>query len=264
MEKVIFDLIEKKAGKALRRMTDAKAHSFRMIVYAGLRFTQDHLTLSQIADELCYSESGIHKLIVKWKKMLDSGDVNANLINTAYTKGRKKVVKKQPKKEEATQPATEVEKRPKVKCVIAENIDLPSTYIHPEEEEEYDQKRKQLSICKTKVGKCLGFDITIEDELRRRAAIRSAIRFFSNYGKGSKPRMNGEYFQPKNDSTASKAVWIPQEQAMLYCGCTEKFLTAAATQGLIERRTYKRSGNHLYYEYLCSDLDRLIKDNNLS
>lgn len=255
MEKAILNLIERKAGKAIAKMSDSKAHTFVMAAYAGLRFCEDHFSLSQIADELCYTESGIHKLVVKWKKMLDNGDVNAHLIRSSYIADKKAT---------ATVPK-EADCKPKTAQVVVQRMELPSTYVMAEDEEEYNKQRAMRTFGKAKVRKCLGFIITQEDEARERAAIRGAIRFFANYGKGAKPRMHGEVFSPEEDKEThkTKGVWIPQEQAVLYCGCTEKRLTAAATQGFIKRRAYKRSGNHLYYEYLCSDLDRFINEHHL-
>lgn len=256
MEKAILNLIKRKAGKAIAIMSDSKAHTFVMAAYAGLRFCDDNFTLSQIADELCYTESGIHKLVVKWKKLLESGDVNAHLIHSAYISYGTAGI---------TATNKNGKNKPKSTHVVIQSMELSSTCGFAEDEKEYNRKRAKLTFGKANVGKCLGFVITHEDEARKRAAIRGAIRFFANYGKGAKPRLHGEVFSPDEDKEThkTKAVWIPHEQAVLYCGCTEKRLTAAATQGLIERRAYKRSGNHLYYEYLCSDLDRFISEHHL-
>lgn len=229
-----MELIEAKGSGVLSRMTEGRAKTFRLMVYAGLRFYYDDYTLVMISEETGYTAGGISKLLDKWKKALAEGSVAANAIETAYAKQRKR-------------PAREVKPRKhRGQNEAAQAVELGK-------------------IRKSNKGHySLGFRFSAEDEKSMRAAIRKSIVYFTTYGKGRTPRKNGAYYSPDDrPSETAKTVWIIHDQAVSYCGCTEEMLTAAAERGEIERRIYTRSGNHVYYEYSCADLDKFIEANNL-
>lgn len=251
MEQVIIDIIDKKAAKQYNKLTPTKRKAYRGMLYAGAQITMNGYTVRDVAAEIGYSESGTSKLAQKWIELMRQGDVTVNLIIAAIHKLPKSKRFKQGKHDTPTikltptiVPESHKEETPRP---------MPAQTPTPNE-----NKRKGKYV--------LGFFITPEDEMRERAAIRSSILFFQTYGKGAKPRMNGEYYTPgthqMKDSEDSKK-WLPLETAAMYCGCKAELISKAGQNGVIERRVYKRNASRNYYEYNIADLDKFIRDNHL-
>lgn len=246
MEKTIIDIIDKKAQRQYRGMTETKRKAYRAMLYAGTQITQNGCSVRDIAPEIGYSESGTSKLVQKWIQLMQGGDVTVNLIINAVQKipmSRRIAHKQNPVKEsEPITPSKPVQ------------IEIPKpmpTITRP---------------TRTKVKNVLGFLITPEDEMRERAAIRSSILFFQSYGKGKEPRMNGEYYTPgtnPDDAPKDDSKWLPLDTAALYCGCKEEVINRAGQNGIIARRVYRSTSNRKYYEYKIDDLDQFIRDNHL-
>lgn len=246
MEKTIIDIIDKKAQRQYNRMTGIKRKAYRAMLYAGVQITLNGYSVREIAPEIDYSESGTTKLVQKWIQLMQGGDVTVNLIINAVQKipmSRRLAHKQTPVKE--SEPIT------------------PSTPVQVEIPKPMPAITRPT---KTKVKNVLGFLITPEDEMRKRAAIRSSILFFQSYGKGKEPRMNGEYYTPgtnPDEVVKDEGKWLPLDTAALYCGCKEEVINIAGQNGIIERRVYRRNANRNYYEYKVDDLDRFIRDNHL-
>lgn len=251
MEQVIIDIIDKKAAKQYNRLTPTKRKAYRAMLYAGAQITINGYSVRDVATEIGYSESGTSKLAQKWIELMRQGDVTVNLIIAA------------------------IQKLPKSKRFQHGKHDAPTVKLTPtivpesHKEETLQPTPAQTSApteTKRKGKYVLGFFITPEDEMRERAAIRSSILFFQTYGKGAKPRMNGEYYTPgthqMKDSEDSKK-WLPLETAAMYCGCKAELISKAGQNGVIERRVYKHNASRNYYEYNIADLDKFIRDNHL-
>lgn len=248
MEIKIINIINDKAGKQLARMTESKAKTYKAMLYAGVRVTLDDATLKQVAEEIGYSSiSTISKLIHKWNAKVTEGDVVIHRIVAAYNKmlNRKH---KTPKKI-ALQPEDTEDARMEVMTEIA--LEKVEKELHP----------KAVKADKPKGRWCLGFWLTPEDEMRERAAKRSAILFMQKYGKGRQPRMDGEYYSPgENPNKPSDSTeWLPLDTAAMYCGCNASLIEKAGQNEEIARRIYKKNKSRNYYEYLISDLDKFIK-----
>lgn len=249
MEKAIIKIIDKKAANQYKRLTPSKLKAYRAMLYAGAQITLNGRSVRETAVEIEYSEGGTSKLVQKWIALMREGDVTVNLIISA--------INKLPKHERFKAVDT-TEK-------FTRKVDYSSTADETRAEE-------RKPIATPKVGKpryknVLGFIITPEDEMRERAAIRSSILFFQDYGKGRQPRMNGEYYTPGTHTEVSvkdKEKWLPLETAALYCGCSAELIVKAGQNDIIERRVYKHSAGRNYYEYKVSDLNRFIRDNHLT
>ena len=249
MEKAIITIIDKKAANQYKRLTQPKLKAYRAMLYAGVQITLNGRSIRETAAEIEYSEGGTSKLVQKWITLMREGDVTVNLIISAINR---------------------IPKRERFKT--AETTDKITMKVDYSSQVDKTQTEEPKPAATPKVGKprcknVLGFIITPEDEMRERAAIRSSILFFQEYGKGRQPRMNGEYYVPgthTDASTKDKEKWLPLETAALYCGCSTELITTAAQCDMIERRVYKHSAGRNYYEYKVSDLNRFIKDNHLT
>lgn len=251
MEQVIIDIIDKKAAKQYNKLTPTKRKAYRAMLYAGAQITMNGYSVRDIAAEIGYSESGTSKLAQKWIELMRQGDVTVNLIIAA------------------------IQKLPKSKRFQHGKHDAPTVKltptIVPESHKEETPRPTPVQTStptesKRKGKYVLGFFITPEDEMRERAAIRSSILFFQTYGKGVKPRMNGEYYTPGTHQTKESEdskKWLPLETAAMYCGCKAELISKAGQNGVIERRVYKRNASRNYYEYNIADLDKFIRDNHL-
>lgn len=255
MEQVIIDIIDKKAAKQYNKLTPTKRKAYRAMLYAGAQITLNGYSVRDIAAEIGYSESGTSKLAQKWIELMRQGDVTVNLIIAA--------IQKLPKS-----------KRFQHGKANAPHVKLTPTVVSEESKDEAPQSTPAQTPTpvststgsKRKGRYVLGFFITPEDEMRERAAIRSSILFFQTYGKGAKPRMNGEYYTPGTHQTKGNEdskKWLPLDTAALYCGCKAEIISKAGQDGVIERRVYKRNANRNYYEYNVADLDKFIRDNHL-
>lgn len=246
MEKTIIDIIDKKARRQYRGMTETRKKAYRAMLYAGAQITLNGYSVREIAPEIDYSESGTSKLVQKWIQLMQGGDITVNLIINA--------VHKIPMSRRFAHKQTTVRESEPItpsKTVQAE-IPKPMPAI--------------ARPTKKKVKNVLGFLITPEDEMREKAAIRSSILFFQKYGKGREPRLHGEYYTPgtnPDEATKDEDKWLPLDTAALYCGCTEEVINFAGQNGIIERRVYRRNANRNFYEYKVDDLDRFIRDNHL-
>lgn len=241
MEKVIIDIIDKRAERQYSKLTPTKRKVYRAMLYAGTQITMNSRTVRDISAEIGYSEDETSKLAQKWIELMRDGDVTINLIIAAV--GKLLNSKRLQRKKKSMPDSTE--------APISDKIQKSSP---------------TTTIPTRKNKKVLGFVITPEDEMRKRAIIRASILFFQNYGKGSRPRMHGEYYTPgthktKNDENNNK--WLPLDTAAIYCGCKTEVISQAGQNGVIERRAYKRNANRNYYEYNIADLDRFIRDNHL-
>ena len=250
MEKVIIDIIDKKAVRQYARLIPTKRKAYRAMLYAGAQITLNGCTVREIAPEIGYSESGTSKLAQRWIELMREGDVTVNLIISAIHKlpANKRF---QHGKTSKPNPKPKAQSTPKRETHDPELIPEPLP---------------KLKAVQPKVKKVLGFIITPEDELRERAAKRAAILFMQSYGKGRQPRMHGEYYTPgtnPNNDRESKKKWLPLETAALYCGCKAEYINNAGQCGIIERRVYKRNASRNYYEYNVADLDKFIRDNHL-
>lgn len=248
MEKAIIGIIDKKAANQYKRLTPTKFKAYRAMLYAGAQITLNGRSVREIAAEINYSESGTSKLVQKWIALMREGDVTVNIIISAINK----------------MPKSERFKATKATEKITMKVDYSSTQEAANTEAQMPELKQKAE--KPKCKNVLGFIITPEDEMRERAAIRSSILFFQDYGKGRQPRMNGEYYVPGTHTDASpkeKEKWLPLETAALYCGCSTELITTAAQCDMIERRVYKHSAGRNYYEYKVSDLNRFIKNNHL-
>lgn len=251
MEQVIIDIIDKKAAKQYNKLTPTKRKAYRAMLYAGAQITINGYSVRDVATEIGYSESGTSKLAQKWIELMRQGDVTVNLIIAAIQK-----LPKSKRFQHGKHDALTVKLTPTI---------VPES--HKEETPRPTPAQTSTPIESKRKGKyVLGFFITPEDEMRERAAIRSSILFFQTYGKGAKPRMNGEYYTPgthqMKDSEDSKK-WLPLETAAMYCGCKAELISKAGQNGVIERRVYKRNASRNYYEYNIADLDKFIRDNHL-
>lgn len=252
MDKTIIDIIDKKAMRQYRGMTETKKKAYRAMLYAGTQVTLNGYSVRDVALEIGYSESGTSKLVQKWIELMRNGNVTVNLIITATQK-------------------LPMNKRfqPHVKNVSPEINDCMDSVNEISTKSNSDTPVISTNTTlnkKNKIEKVLGFVITPEDKKRKRKAIRSSILFFQSYGKGAKPRMNGEYFSPGTNPAKKLIVedsWLPLNTAALYCGCKEDVINAAGQNGTIERRVYRRNANRYYYEYKVTDLNRFILDNHL-
>lgn len=246
MEKTIIDIIDKKAQRQYRGMTETKRKAYRAMLYAGTQITENGCSVRDIAPEIGYSESGTSKLVQKWIELMEKGDITVNLIITA--------IHKLPRN-----------KRFQLKSV--EKVeDAPKKPIVAVKEEPQIVEKVIVKPSKPRVKKVLGFLITPEDEMRERAAIRASILYFQNYGKGREPRLNGEYYTPgtnPDDAPKDDSKWLPLDTAALYCGCKEEVINRAGQNGIIARRVYRSTSNRKYYEYKIDDLDQFIRDNHL-
>lgn len=247
MEQTIIDIIDKKAQRQYRRLTETRRKAYRAMLYAGAQITINGCSVREIAPEIEYSESGTSKLVQKWIQLMQDGDITVNLII--------KAIHKLPKNKRFQHKYTSIPKEapltPPSKPVKVEVPKPVPVIVRP---------------AKPRVKNVLGFRITPEDEMRERAAIRSSILFFQKYGKGREPRLNGEYYTPgtnPDEIVKDEGKWLPLDTAALYCGCKEEVINAAGQNGIIERRVYRRKANRNYYEYKVDDLDRFIRDNHL-
>lgn len=242
MQKIVIDTIDKKAAKQYAKMTEIKREAYRAMLYAGAQVTVNGRKLKDVADELGYSESGAHKLVTKWLELLNAGDVTANLVATAIQRLRCS---------------------PKFSDVVAAKKTGPMDAA--------ETARPKTEPCVRRTGRkrsargipdrCLGFVVTPEDEMRYRAAVRSAIIFMRKYGRGISPRVSGEYYAPgtkPQPEPSDEDKWLPIDVAAPYCGCDASVITEAGKRGHIERRVYKQTKCRIYYEYKVSDLDQFI------
>lgn len=245
MEKTIIDIIDKKAIRQYRGMTDTKKKAYRAMLYAGTQVTLNGYSVREVATEIGYSESGTAKLVQKWIELMKNGDITVNLITTAINRlSKSKRFHHSEQVSSHTTPTTPTIQPKETIISIATKDSTPKS----------NGKGKNV----------LGFIITPEDERRERAAIRASILFFQSYGKGRQPRMNGEYYTPGTSPDvldADDGKWLPLDTAALYCGCKEEIISVAGKNGSIERRVYRRNSNRNYYEYKLEDLDRFIRDN---
>lgn len=245
MEQTIIDIIDKKAQRQYKRLTETKRKAYRAMLYAGAQITLNGCSVREIASEIEYSESGTSKLVHKWIQLMQEGDIIVNLIITA--------IRKLPKSKRFRHMCDPMLKKMAVAASkpvieVAKTVPVVARPKRPE------------------VKNVLGFNISPEDEMRERAVIRSSIIFFQTYGRGDKPRLNGEYYTPgtnPNQEVMNDGKWLPLDTAALYCGCKEEVINAAGQNGIIERRVYRRNANRNYYEYKVDDLDRFIRDNHL-
>ena len=249
MEQNILDIIDKKAERQYARLSETKKIAYRLMLYAGVQVTINGYTVRDIASQIGYSESGTSKLVQKWIELMRDGDVTVQLIINA--------VNRVPKCKRMADAVSR--KRP---------IQPPKPSVTSASLDDVKQKTSKIVVSanKPKSTKINGFVFTEEDEIRYRAAIRSSILFFQNFGKGAQPRMNGEYYSPgtnPNRTSAQTDKWLTLEVAALYCGCDAEVINNACQCGLIERRVYKRNASRSYYEYKVEDLDKFIKANNL-
>lgn len=246
MEQTIIDIIDKKALRQYKRLTETRRKAYRAMLYAGAQITLNGCSVKEIAQEIEYSESGTSKLVHKWIQLMQEGDITVNLII--------KAIHKLPKNKRFQHKNASILMEMPVKPSKPVNVEVPKpvpVVVRP---------------ARPRVKNVLGFLITPEDEMRERAAIRSSILFFQKYGKGREPRMNGEYFTPgtnPDEIVKDDSKWLPLDSAALYCGCKEEVINAAGQNGIIERRVYRRNANRNYYEYKVDDLDRFIRDNHL-
>lgn len=256
MEKVIIDIIDKKAARQYPKMTEVKRKAYRAMLYAGAQITQNGCTVRDIAAEIGYSESGTSKLVQKWIELMQEGDVTVNLIISAI--GKLPAIKR-------FQHAKKAIQQPTCKPTEAQFI-KPKATPAPTPTDKKPLAPIATAPSKPRVKKVLGFIITPEDEMRERAAKRAAILFMQSYGKGRQPRIHGEYYTPgtnPNDRAGDESKWLPLDTAALYCGCKAEVINIAGQEGIIERRVYKRNSNRNYYEYKVADLDRFIRANHL-
>ncbi len=246
MEKTIIDIIDKKANYKYGRMTETKCKAYRAMLYAGAQVTQNGCSVPDIAAEIGYSEGATFKMVRKFIGLVESGDITVNLIISA--------INKLPKDKRF-----QYEPKPVKKSL---STFLPADFHI---EEEIIEKPKDRS-AKPNITKIHSFNITSEDKILMKAAIRESILYFQKYGKGTSPRMNGEYYSPGTNpylEVNDSGKWLTLESAALYCGCNEEAIIAAGQKGAIERRVYRRNSNRNYYEYKVEDLDRFIRDNHL-
>ncbi len=246
MDTELLGIINEKSKQYYARLTPPKARAFRSIVYAGIRMTIDGVNLVTTADELGCTPSTVSKYIHKWNELQSGGDVLIHKIVAAYNSFKKKRLRV-PKSVKTDIPAdTETDK---------ELSDINPTGI-----------ARQIKEEKPKGSWVLGFFITPEDELRERAAKRSAILYMEELCKGPKPRMLSDYYysdKPQQDENDTKSQWLPLTAAALYCGCSERVIESEGKVGGIARRAYKHGKNHTYYEYRVTDLNKFIKDKGL-
>lgn len=233
MKEVTLAVIQAKSGKYLARVSETKSKTMRLTFYVGLRVSVDGCRVSAVADEIGYSHHGADRLLEKWRQMVEDGNVTAHLLASAYSKIPEK---KRPVAEKREPTPTET--------------NAESTVVKPKPR---------------RVKKCLGFEITREDESRFRASIRSAILFMQDYGKGESVRTHGEYYAPGTnpETEGENGKWLAQDTAALYCGCSISRLTKAAQNGDVQRRVYKKRGKIYYYEYLITDLDKYIESHSV-
>ncbi len=252
MEKTIIDIIDKKAMRQYKGMTEEKRKAYRVMLYAGVQITMNGCSVKDVSTETGYSESGIYKLVQKWIDFMQKGDITVNLIISA--------VRKLPKKTRSRQSGY-------ASSISSRNI-TPAVNQKPKKAEPHKNTTtaKDIKSNKSRNKNILGFIITPEDEMRERANIRASILFFQKYGQGRQPRLNGEYFTPgtnPSEQIVDEGKWLPLDTAALYCGCKEEIINEACQNGFIERRVYISNANRKYYEYKVSDLDRFITKNNL-
>lgn len=246
MEKTIIDIIDKKAQRQYRGMTETKRVAYRAMLYAGAQITLNGHTVRDIAPEIGYSESGTSKLVQKWIQLMEKGDITVNLIITAIHK---------------------LPKNKRFQHKVLQKVESnPITSAASIRNEPMKTEKASVKPSKPRTKKVLGFLITPEDEMRERAAIRASILYFQKYGKGREPRLNGEYYTPGTnpaDALKDDGKWLPLDSAALYCGCKEEVINVAGQNGVIARRVYRRNANRNYYEYKIDDLDQFIRDNHL-
>lgn len=224
----IYNIIDKKAAYDLAKCSIRRRKVYRDMLYAGVQVTLNGRTLDEVASEIGYSKDYTSHLVQNWRRMVEAGDVTANLIIAA------------------------VNRLPKYK-----RFRLDNGYSRREKTERSPVTHSVLDKFKT--INVLGFRITPEDNRRARAAVRDAILFFDKFGKGSKDASGA--VASVTDGTKTK--WLPLETAAIYCGCTVDEVKRAGESEIIECRIYRRSRSHCYYEYKLEDLDKFIQEHNL-
>lgn len=115
--------------------------------------------------------------------------------------------------------------------------------------------RKVKTIDKTY---CMGFVFTEEENTMAKAAIKDANRFMATYGRGQRPRLNGEYYAP-GTNVVDNGKWLLENDACLFCGCTLKRLETASERGKVEKRLFRKYKGKAQYEYSLSSLEKFIK-----
>lgn len=116
-------------------------------------------------------------------------------------------------------------------------------------------------MIKKKRYTLLGFEFPVSEIPRFRQACEDADQFMREFGKGAPARMNGEYYTPGTspEDIDKKRKWLPEDAAMLYTGLDKDSLLKAVRKGIVERRLYRQEGRRRFFEYLISDLDRMLE-----
>lgn len=218
----VSELIESKLHSHLEKLTATRARSLRLMLYCGLRVTIEGETVTNTASELECSISYVTKLTQQFVQRLADGDVTVNLVVNAFRKMLAKNRTTQPRKKSASKPDSR-----KLYASAGSEAGIP---------------------CKAITT------YTAQEEADIRHAIRESIKFMAKYGKGTAPRMNGEYYTPAPDN-GIKETWLPLNHAALYCGTSPDVIKEAGVNGILSRRIYRKCNGHVFYEYLLSDLD---------
>lgn len=268
MEQAIIEVIDKKALRKYERMTEIKAKAYRAMLYAGVQVTLNGCTVREIAPEIGYTESGASKLVQKFINLISEGDVIVNQISVAYHKlpMSKRYQHGKSGRVKIDHPDVITASNPSPKRKASGNTTTKSLKVSAKKALRPAQKLEQMLAAVRKeqanpTCKLIGWTFTREDLARERRAIRSAIRFFQDYGKGAHPKSWGGVYETTPNQN-KKEIWLPLYEAARYCGVPDEAITIAGDEELIGRR---KAGMYTSaeYEYDIEDLDLFIKRNKL-
>lgn len=222
-------LVERKLGLDFSR---EPLRSKRQIILTGLQVDFEGIAISKIYVDMGWGKTTTYYYYSRWRELLREGDVDVTTIAKRYS---------------------ELIGKP----MITDDAKTEPLKLNP---------IKVVTLMKRKSehhsNVSLGFRFTEDEQQRIDAAIRASIVFMGRYGSGAQPRTKGEYYEPGTNPAehTEEGIWLCQEQAALYCGCSEQELIDLYNNGVVDRRIYKRVPSRAYYEYYVPDIDYYLRE----